>query len=182
MTARAPALGLVLDRPRVSRESNPAAAALKGPALREHEDATIAAALGILDARLRKAGAVFKAPNDVRAFLRLHLADLDREVFSAMYLDTRLRLIAFEAASVGTLSQTIVYPRELVRRALEVNAAAVILAHNHPSGDAEPSKADEALTICIRDALGLVDVRVLDHVVIGARDAVSFAERGLLWS
>ena len=158
----------------------PAPAAAVAGELRRHEDAVIAAALAILDARLRTPGAAFDAPNEVRDFLRLHLADLDREVFAVLYLDSQHRLIAFEAASVGTLSQTSVYPRELVRRALEVNAAAVILAHNHPSGTAEPSKADEHLTQALRAALGIVDVRTLDHVVIGGRDAVSFAECGRL--
>lgn len=147
---------------------------------RQHEDAVIAAAVAILDARLRRPGAALDSPCTVRDFVRLHMADLDREVFAVMYLDSQHRLIAFEAVSVGTLSQTSVYLREIAKRALEVNAGAVILTHNHPSGVADPSKADELLTKAVREALRLVDVHVLDHIVIGGREAVSCAERGLL--
>lgn len=140
----------------------------------------VAAAVAQLDARLRRPGAVLDSPARVRAFLVLNLCELDREEFRVMFLDQGHALIAFECMSVGTLAQASVYPREVVRRALALNAAAVILAHNHPSGRPEPSRADEALTATLRQALALVDVRVLDHVAIGRLQAVSMAERGLM--
>lgn len=145
-----------------------------------HEDAVIAAALAILDARLRVAGHVLDSPDTVRQFLRLHLAERDREGFAVLFLDSQHQALAFELMFEGTLTQTSVYPREVVRRALELNAGAVILAHNHPSGHAEPSEGDEFLTASLKSALMLVDVRVLDHIVIGGADAVSLAERGLI--
>ena len=123
---------------------------------------------------------VFDAPQAVRQYLRLQMAHLPHEVFAVLFLDAQHRLLAMEELFRGTLSQTSVYPREVVKRALERNAAAVILAHNHPSGLAEPSRADEHLTQTLKSALALVDVRVLDHLVVGQADVVSFAERGLL--
>ena len=120
------------------------------------------------------------SPDEVGRFVALSLQHCPHEVFAVLFLDARNRLLAAEELFRGTLSQTVVYPREVARRALERNAAAVILAHNHPSGVAEPSRADEALTRALREALALVDVRVLDHMVVGAAGAVSFAERGLL--
>jgi DNA repair protein RadC len=120
-------------------------------------------------------------PAAVRDWLRLHLAALPREVFVALWLDAQNRLIADEVLFTGTLTQTSVYPREVVKRALTHNAAATILAHNHPSGAAEPSAADELLTRALKEALALVDVRLLDHfIVAGSATPVSFAERGLL--
>jgi DNA repair protein RadC len=101
-------------------------------------------------------------------------------VFSCLYLDNRHRVLAFEELFRGTLNGTAVYPREIIKRALEHNAAAVILVHNHPSGVAEPSRADELLTTRVREALQLVDVRLLDHLVVGDGEVVSFSERGLL--
>ena len=120
------------------------------------------------------------SPGAVRDFLRLKLRDLPHEVFMGLYLDAQNRVIGDEELFRGTLTQTSVYPREVVKSALARNAAAMILAHNHPSGVAEPSHADEALTRALRQALALVDVRVLDHFVIAGNAAVSFAERGLL--
>ena len=120
------------------------------------------------------------SPGAVRDYLRLKLRDLPHEVFMGLYLDAQNRVIGDEELFRGTLTQTSVYPREVVKRALAHNAAGVILAHNHPSGVAEPSQADEALTRSLRQALALVDVRVLDHFVIAGNSAVSFAERGLL--
>ncbi|MCC6535013.1 MAG: DNA repair protein RadC [Burkholderiales bacterium] len=120
------------------------------------------------------------SPGAVRDFLRLKLRDLQHEVFMGLYLDAQNRVIGDEELFRGTLTQTSVYPREVVKRALAHNAAAVILAHNHPSGVAEPSHADEALTRALKQALALVDVKVLDHFVIAGNAAVSFAERGLL--
>lgn len=126
-------------------------------------------------------GGAFASPGAVRDYLRLHLAGLPHEVFFAIWLDSQNRLIASEELFRGTLAQTSVYPREVVKRALLHNAAAVILAHNHPSGLAEPSHADELLTGELKKALALVDVRVLDHfIVAGQSQPLSFAERGLL--
>ncbi len=112
--------------------------------------------------------------------LGLAIGALPHEVFSVLFLDSQHRLLKHDEMFRGTLSQTSVYPREVVRRALELNSAAVIFAHNHPSGAAEPSRADEFLTQSLKSALQLVDVRVLDHLVVGRGAVVSFAERGLL--
>lgn len=116
----------------------------------------------------------------MRDYLRIMLAQREHEVFMVLFLDAQNRVIAPEEMFRGTLTQTSVYPREVVKRALSLNAAAVILAHNHPSGVAEPSRADEFLTQSLRSALALVDIRVLDHIVIAGSNATSFAERGLL--
>jgi DNA repair protein RadC len=119
-------------------------------------------------------------PAKVRDYLRLSLRNERQEVFHALYLDAQNRLIADEALFRGTLTQTSVFPREIVKQALRHNAGAVIFAHNHPSGLAEPSRADELLTRALKDALALVDVRVLDHLIVAGNASVSFAERGLL--
>lgn len=123
---------------------------------------------------------VFDSPGRVKDFLKLQLARRAHEVFAVMFLDAQNQLLAMEEMFRGTLTQTSVYPREVAKRALELNAAAVVLAHNHPSGAAEPSRADEYLTQSLKSALALVDVRVLDHLVVGQAEVVSFAERGLL--
>ena len=120
------------------------------------------------------------SPQLVRDYLRLLLAGRQQEVFLVLFLDTQHRVIAFEELFRGTLSQTSVYPREVVKRALAHNAAAVILAHNHPSGVAEPSQADQLLTQALKQALILVDVRVLDHFVVAGGQTLSFAEKGLI--
>jgi DNA repair protein RadC len=120
------------------------------------------------------------SPGAVRDYLRLHIAKREREVFVSLYLDAQNHVIAIEELFSGTLTQTSVYPREVVRFALQHNAAAVIFAHNHPSGVAEPSRADEVLTQTLKSALALVDVKVLDHFVIAGNTAMSFAERGLM--
>jgi DNA repair protein RadC len=125
-------------------------------------------------------GAALESSRDTRAYLQARLRDLDREVFCALFLDNRHRVLAFEELFSGTFNGTAVYPREVVRRALRLNAAAVILVHNHPSGVAEPSRADETLTARLKEALALVEVRVLDHLVVGDGEMVSFSERGLL--
>lgn len=142
--------------------------------------AVIDAALSVLARHLRTPGALFDSPGATRDFLRLHLAGWDRERFAVLFLDGQHRLIELDVLFEGTLTQTSVYPRDVVRRALHWNAAAVILAHNHPSGHAEPSRADQHLTQALRAALALVDTRVLDHLVIGWPDVVSMAERGLM--
>ncbi|KNZ32529.1 MAG: hypothetical protein AD742_11335 [Methylibium sp. NZG] len=123
---------------------------------------------------------VFDAPAKVKEYLRLQLAAHEHEVFAVMFLDVQSRLIRLEEMFRGSIAQASVYPREVVKRALELQAACVILAHNHPSGVAEPSKADEYLTQTLKSALALIDVRVLDHLVVGQSGVVSFAERGLL--
>ena len=120
------------------------------------------------------------SPAAVRGYLRLHMQDLGHECFYCVFLDAQNRVIAASELFRGTLTQTSVYPREVVKHALRHNAAAVILAHNHPSGVAEPSRADEFLTQTLKSALQLVDVRVLDHLVVARSGVVSFAERGLL--
>ena len=123
---------------------------------------------------------VFESPKAVADFLKLHFAGQPHESFGVMYLDAQHTLIAFEEVFRGTLTQTSVYPREILKQALYHNAAAVILSHNHPSGRAEPSRADELLTSNLKEALAFVDVRVIDHIVIAGTQAVSFAQRGLL--
>lgn len=132
-----------------------------------------------LDEELRR-GDVLISPDAVRTYLRLMFAGEEREVFVALFLDAQNRLIAGERLFFGTLSQTSVYPREVVKRTLVLNAGAVIFAHNHPSGVAEPSRADELLTQSLKQALALVDVRVLDHFVVAGTKTTSFAERGLI--
>jgi DNA repair protein RadC len=125
-------------------------------------------------------GSALGSPQAVRDYLRLKLQDRPHEVFVGVFLDAQNRVLAVEELFRGTLTQTSVYPREVVKRALHHNAAALIFAHNHPSGIAEPSRSDEALTQALKQSLALVDVKVLDHFVIGAGAAMSFAERGLL--
>ncbi|KPK59367.1 MAG: hypothetical protein AMJ59_11405 [Gammaproteobacteria bacterium SG8_31] len=125
-------------------------------------------------------GAVLEGPAAVRDMLQARLQDRPYEVFCCLFLDNRNRVIRLEELFRGTIDGASVHPREVVRQALACNAAAVILAHNHPSGIAEPSQADEFITRRLRGALALVDIRVLDHLVIGDGTAVSFAERGLL--
>lgn len=120
------------------------------------------------------------SPEETRLYLSAHLRHYDYEVFACLFLDNRHRIINFEELFRGTIDGTSVHPREVIKRTLAHNAAAVIFAHNHPSGVAEPSRADELLTNRLKDALALVDVRVLDHFIIGEGEAVSLAERGLL--
>ena len=123
---------------------------------------------------------VFDRPEQVKNYLQLQLGGRGFEVFAVMFLDSQQRLLKLEEMFRGTLTQTSVYPREVVKRALELHAGAVVLAHNHPSGAAEPSRADEFLTQTLKSALALIDVRVLDHLIVGHNEVVSFAERGLL--
>src|SRR5580692_8199228 len=127
-----------------------------------------------------KAGPALDSPETARGFLLAQLRDRPYEVFCCMHLNSRHQLIAFEELFRGTIDGASVHPREVVKSALARNAAAVILAHNHPSGVAEPSQADELITSRLRDALGLVDVRVLDHLIVADTGCLSFAERGLL--
>ena len=136
-------------------------------------------ALALLECEVREADAL-ATPDVVRDYLRLRLGDRPHEVFAVVFLDTQHRAIETLEMFRGTLSQTSVYPREVVIEALARNAAAVILAHNHPSGHAEPSRADEMLTRTLKSALALVDVRVLDHFIVTRTAVISMAERGLL--
>lgn len=125
-------------------------------------------------------GTALGSSRDTRSYLQACLRDRSYEVFCVLYLDNRHRIIAFEELFQGTLNGTAVYPREVIKHALRHNAAAVIFAHNHPSGAAEPSRADEVLTLRLKEALALVDIQVLDHIVVGDGEMVSFSERGLL--
>jgi DNA repair protein RadC len=123
---------------------------------------------------------VFSSPDAVKHFLSIQLARKPHEVFAVLFLDAQNKLIAMEELFRGTLTQTSVYPREVVQRALRLEAASVVLAHNHPSGTVQPSRADEALTQTLKSALALIDVRVLDHVIVTQGDSLSMAEKGLL--
>jgi DNA repair protein RadC len=125
-------------------------------------------------------GISLSSPNTVSSYLSGRIGNYEHEVFLCLWMDARNRLIVAEELFRGTLTQTSVYPREVVKRALFNNAAAVIFAHNHPSGDTDPSRSDELLTTTLKTALALVDVRVLDHFVVAGNKALSFAERGLL--
>ncbi len=150
-----------------------------GPAKSIQLKATIELARRALSEELRQRDALC-SPDAVRDWLRLRMAGLTHEVFMVLLLDAQNRLIQAVELFRGTLTQTSVYPREVVKLTLAHNAAAVILAHNHPSGVAEPSRADDFLTQSLKQALALVDVRVLDHVIVGGRATCSFAERGML--
>ncbi|MGB9671004.1 MAG: RadC family protein [Halothiobacillaceae bacterium] len=125
-------------------------------------------------------GEAFTSPQAVRAYLAARLRDQPREVFLVLFLDARHRLIAVEELFLGTLGEAVVHPREVVRRALQHNAAALIVAHNHPSGVAEPSHADVLITQRLKEALGLIDIRLLDHFIVGDGEPVSLAERGVV--
>ncbi|WP_439411870.1 RadC family protein [Enterobacter ludwigii] len=141
---------------------------------------TIREALTLLECQLREPGASFTSSNAVRDWLRLQLASLEREEFTVLFLDNQHRLIAHETLFTGTISHTQVHPREVVKAGLKHNCAAVIVAHCHPSGLAEPSNADRQVTTRIQQALELVDIRLLDHLVVGGMEVVSFSERGWL--
>jgi DNA repair protein RadC len=125
-------------------------------------------------------GESIKSPRDTESFLKARMQHLDHELFCCLYLDNRHRVLRFDELFRGTIDGTSVYPREVVKEALSVNAAAVILAHNHPSGVAEPSQADERITQRLKSALDLVDIRLLDHLIVGEGAATSLASRGLL--
>jgi DNA repair protein RadC len=150
-----------------------------GPAKRAEISAVMELARRSLAQAMRERP-VFESPQQVKDFVRLQIGHLAHEVFAVLFLDARHQLIRLEEMFRGTLSQTSVYPREVVKRALELGAGAVILAHNHPSSSTEPSRADEMLTDTLRRALQLIDVRVLDHFVVSSMHVTSFAERGLL--
>ena len=150
-----------------------------GPAKRSEIVAVLELARRAMAQQL-KARTVFATPDAVKQYLQLQLSAKSHEVFAVLFLDTQNRMLAMEELFRGTLTQTSVYPREVVLRALHHQASAVVLAHNHPSGTAQPSRADEALTQTLKAALALIDVRVLDHVIVGTGQALSMAERGLM--
>ena len=141
---------------------------------------TIRTALSLLERQLREPGASFTSSHAVRDWLRLQLAILEREEFTALFLDNQHRLLAYETLFTGTINHTQVHPREVVKAALKHNAAAILVAHCHPSGHAEPSDADRRITERLRQALDLMDIRLLDHLVVGGMEIVSLAERGWL--
>lgn len=152
---------------------------LGGSAKRAEVAAVLELARRALAERLKERPA-FDSPDAVKNYLRLAIGTRSHEVFAVLFLDAQHRLIAMEELFRGTLTQTSVYPREVASRALHLHAAAVVLAHNHPSGCAEPSRADETLTQALKAALALLDVRVLDHVIVARDTALSMAERGLM--
>lgn len=147
-------------------------------AARIREDRAIARALRILEQRVGESGRLLSDPMTCSAFFRLRLGSEEREHFEAAFLNTQHRLIAVERLFSGTVDGAEVHPRVVVQRALALNASAVLLAHNHPSGNTEPSAADRALTARLKATLGLVDVRLLDHFVVTASEAISMATRG----
>jgi len=143
------------------------------------KQSVIALAMKVLAIKHR-AGRSLSKPDETRSYLRLRLADYRNEVFGCLFLDNRHRIIAVRELFQGTIDGASVHPRVVVQQAMEVNAAAMVFFHNHPSGIAEPSRADEMLTRRLSEALALVDVRVLDHFVVSGGESVSFAERGLI--
>lgn len=150
------------------------------PVMTPYAQRTIRRALNILERLLREPGAAFTTSSSVRNWLRLQLTQEQREEFSVLWLDNQHQLIAYDTLFLGTINTITVHPREIVKAGLKHNAAAAVLAHNHPSGFAEPSHADRQMTERLKNALELVDIRLLDHLVVGGMDVISFAERGWL--
>jgi len=145
----------------------------------ERENSIIDLALTIIEQRMQR-GESLTSPQDTKRALRMQLVQEEREVFAVLFLDNRHAIISFDRMFYGTIDSATVHPREIARRALQHNAAAVILAHNHPSGNPKPSQADVTITRQTQEALQLIDVRVLDHFVIGSSDATSMLEKGYL--
>lgn len=162
-----------------SASTNPAVTRMKASNA-DRDDRIIQEALEILDRRLFTREPSLKSPDAVGSYLKLKLAAEEHEVFAAVFLDAQLQPLAFEVLFTGTVDGATVYPRQLVKRAMKHNAAAVVISHNHPSGCSNPSSADLQLTRRIREALKLVDVRLVDHIVIGKGKPVSLAEEGLI--
>ena len=146
----------------------------------QHEDWIIRQAIALLEQRIFKAGPMLNSPAAVRDYLHLKLVAEPNEVFAVVFLNSQHQVLAYEPMFKGTVHSTTVHARPILQRALELNAAAVILSHQHPSGCTEPSSADRALTQTLRAALSLIDVRVLDHLIVGQGTPYSFAESGLL--
>ena len=137
-------------------------------------------ALKILESRLVYESNTLSSPDDTKNYLRLKLGSKEREIFAVLYLNNRNQLISYEELFMGTIDGASIYVREIVKLGLALNAAAIICAHNHPSGVCEPSRSDEAITQQIKKACGLMDIRLLDHLIVSATDSVSLAERGLI--
>lgn len=146
----------------------------------EHEQSIISQALSILESKLNTHSFIANSSRSVVEFCQLEIGHLDREVFAVLFLDTQHRLISFDKMFFGTLDSASVHPREIARRALTHNASAVILTHNHPSNETLPSEADKRLTTVLVDALDLISVRVLDHIIVGINAHYCFTEEGLL--
>ena len=146
----------------------------------EKENATIEKALQILKSRIKERGDFMEKPADVENFLKIQFSEMEYEAFSVIFLDNQHRLIAFEEMFKGTINGSSVHPREVMKAALKHNAAAVILSHNHPSGIATPSSADKQITKILVDAMELIDVRILDHIIIGDGDSFKFSEAGYI--
>ena len=146
----------------------------------QHEDWIIQQAINLLEKRVFKAGPSLGSPTAVRDYLRLKLVEEPNEVFAVVFLDSQHQVLAYEPLFKGSVDQTSVYPRVVVQRALALNASALILAHQHPSGVTEPSTADRSLTDRLKAALAMVDIRVVDHFIVGKGNPFSFAEAGLL--
>lgn len=142
-------------------------------------DQILEAARQVIDQKIRR-GTSFSSPSEVKDYLKAKLSGYEREVFAVMLMDSKHCLIEYVELFQGTIDQAAVYPREVVKLAMQHNAAAMIISHNHPSGSPEPSRADELLTKRLKEALALVDVRVLDHIIVAGNDTTSFAERGLI--
>jgi DNA repair protein RadC len=169
----------VLSLPKVESFANRFADVRATDLNTDEADSVIALALSVL-ARRHRRGAVLSSPDATRDYLRLEIGERHNELFGVLFMDNRHRIIAKEELFYGTIDGASVHPRVVVARALTLNAAAVMLYHNHPSGVAEPSQSDLRITNRLKDALSLVDVRVLDHVIVSAEDSVSLAERGLI--
>jgi DNA repair protein RadC len=137
-------------------------------------------AIRILEDSARYNPYIISSPDDTRNFLRLKLANKEHEVFSVMFLDNRHQLIEFEEMFRGTIDGASVYPREVIKRCFELNAAAIIIAHNHPSGITEPSRSDESITLSIKAVCDLMGIRLLDHLIVSKTEATSLAERGVI--
>lgn len=164
----------------VSKRNNDRFGGLSVSELNDVEKQSLMALALALLAEQHQPGEALSSPEDTRSYLRIRLADRKNEVFGGLFLDNRHRIIEVAELFQGTIDGASVHPRVVVQKALEVNAAAMLFFHNHPSGVAEPSNADEAITRRLKEALALVDVRVLDHFVVTGSESVSFAEHGLL--
>lgn len=153
------------------------------PTLENTEDGIIKQALNILASRLKTSSpgtVIATCPEDVKSYLKMRLMPLEHEVFAVMFLNNQHQMIEYQVMFRGTIDSASVYPREVVKEALKQNAAAIIVAHNHPSGCPEPSKSDEQITYKLRDACNLLQIRLLDHVIVSGMDTVSLAERGII--
>ena len=144
------------------------------------DDALIQTCLKILESRIRKPETYIKNPEDTKNYLKLELSEKEHEVFAVLFLDSQHGVIAYEEMFQGTIDEASVYPREIIKKALKFNAAALIIAHNHPSGNPESSDADITITNRIKDAANLLEIRLLDHIIVGGVDTISLAEQGYL--